>query len=191
MPNLAADIIVTGCQIFHSPLATALPATTLAVGAAWPVGWVNVGYTLEPVKLSYKFNPLEVSVQQLSSPVKSIRISEVAMLDTVLAEHSATNLALAMAGEATSDATTQTFTIGGSPVIPRLQWGFEGTYVDDDNDSFPIRAYAWIGQLADGSDLEYNREKPTGISLRIRIMSDYSKPVGQQLFKIVRTIAAA
>ena len=62
-------------------------------------GWVSVGYTLEPVKAQYTFDVLEVMVQQEMGTVKRIRIKEALKLGTILAELTATNMALAFAGE--------------------------------------------------------------------------------------------
>ena len=53
MPQNASDIIVTGARVFVAPVGSTLPAPSLAVDAAWPTGWVDVGFTLEPTKLNY------------------------------------------------------------------------------------------------------------------------------------------
>ena len=76
MPEVISDIVVSAARLFHSPIGTALPADTLDVDAAWPTGWVSVGYTLEPVKAQYTFDVLEVMVQQEMGTVKRIRIKE-------------------------------------------------------------------------------------------------------------------
>ena len=101
MPEVISDIVVSAARLFHSPIGTALPLDTLDVDAAWPVGWVSVGYTLEPVKAQYTFDVLEVMVQQEMGTVKRIRIKEALKLGTILAELTATNMALAFAGETT------------------------------------------------------------------------------------------
>ena len=106
MPEVISDIVVSAAKLFHSPVGTALPLDTLDVDAAWPVGWVSVGYTLEPVKAQYTFDVLEVMVQQEMGTVKRIRIKEALKLATILAELTATNMALSFAGEVTTAAAT-------------------------------------------------------------------------------------
>src|SRR5712691_8969680 len=98
MPEVISDIVVTAAKLYQSPVGTAMPLDTVDVDAAWPNGWVSVGYTLEPVKAQYTFDVLDVMVQQEMGSVKRIRIKEALKLSTVLAELTAANMALAFAG---------------------------------------------------------------------------------------------
>lgn len=197
MPEKASDIIVTGAKVFYSAVGTALPANTLAADQPWPAGWTYVGYTLEPLKVGYKYDVLEIMVQQTHNPVKRSRIKEETAFETSLAEHTAGNLALALAGESSETAATPTtpgfeeFTVGGDQHLPVKQWGFEGTYVDDDENLFPVRAFIWRATPSEGAELEYDREKATGIPLRLKGLADTTKPRKQHLMKIVRITAPA
>lgn len=197
MPNVVSDIIVTPVTIFYANTGATLPLDTVAAGASWGVGWTTTGFTLEPLTLNYSFEVFEVRIQQSMAVVRRTRQTEEAGFETVLAEHSATNLALALAGEATTTAAgasqpaKQTFTVGGDPNLPVKMWGFEGDYPSETGDRFPIRAYLWRGTAAEGGEVAYDREEVAGIPLNIMCLADTSKPKGQQLLKIDRITAPA
>ena len=192
MPQNASDIIVTGARVFVAPVGSTLPAPSLAVDAAWPTGWVDVGFTLEPTKLNYKFDVLEIFVEQSMGAVRRRRTKEEASVETVLAEHTGGSLALALAAVATTVAATttvvgyETVTLGGDPNLPLYMVGVEGGYNDADEDFFPIRLFLWLATPADGGTLEYAKDKPAGITLKLNALADASKPRKEQLIKIVR-----
>jgi hypothetical protein len=199
MPGIVSDIIVTPVWLYRAPVATALPADTLAAGEAWPAGWSWLGFTTEPLTLMYTFEEFEVRVQQTMSAVRRNRQTEEAGFETVLAEHTAPNMALAMAGEAsstvagTSQPGKETFTVGGDPNLPVSMYGFEGTYVNEEegNTEFPVRAFMWRATTAEGGEVAYDREEVAGIPLKLKAVADTSKPKGQQLLKIDRILEAA
>ena len=192
MPQVPSDIIVSGARVFLAPVGSALPLPSLAVGAAWPTGWVDVGFTLEPTKLTYKFDVLEIFVEQSFSPVRRRRTKEEATIETVIAEHSAGNLAITMAGVATTTAATATvpgyeeFTVGGDPNLPLHMVGIEGGYNDEAANFFPVRLFIHLATGADGGTLEYAKDKPAGIPLKLNALADSTKAVGLQLFKFQR-----
>jgi len=197
MPQTASDIIVTGARVFIGTVGSLLPAPALAVDAAWPTGWRDVGFTLEPTKLMYKFDLLEIFVEQTMGAVRRRRVKEEASVETVMAEHTAGNLALAMAATATATAATtlvpgyEEVTIGGDPNLPLYMVGVEGGYNDEDEAFFPIRLFLWLANSADGGTLEYARDKPAGITLKLSALADPTKPRKQQLFKIQRVTEPA
>lgn len=194
MPQTASDIIVTGARVFIGVVGSVLPAPSLAVDAAWPAGWRDVGFTLEPTKLMYKFDLLEIFVEQTMGAVRRRRVKEEAGIETVLAEHSAENLALALAATASTVAATalvpgyEEVTIGGEPNLPLYMVGIEGAYNDEDEAFFPIRLFFWLATSADGGSLEYARAKPVGVPLKMSALADPTKPRKQQLFKIQRVL---
>ncbi|MEI8164808.1 MAG: hypothetical protein WCG26_00455 [Chloroflexales bacterium] len=195
MPQVASDIIVTGARIFVAPVGSTLPAPSLAAGATWPTGWVDVGFTLEATKLNYKFDVLEIFVEQTMSAVARRRTKEEISIETVLAEHTAGNLALALAAVATTSAATSTvvgyeqMTVGGNPDLPLHMIGIEGGYNDADSHFFPIRLFLWRATVADGGTLEYGKDKPAGIPLKLNALADTAKPRNEQLLSIVRVTA--
>lgn len=197
MPYVPANILITGAHVFYAALNTAFPADTAAYGASWGAGWTSIGYTLEPFQLSYRFDVIEIMTQQTNAPVKRRRKSETVSFQTSMGEHIAQNLALAMAGVATTTAAgvgqpgKEEFTVGGDSLLPEYAWGAEGLYEKDDGTKFPVRIFIYRGTASEGADLGYDRENPTGIPLRIGVLADFTKTAGQQLFKVQRILASA
>lgn len=198
MPQIPSDIIVTGARVFLAPVnlitPVTLPLPSLAVDGTWPTGWTDVGFTLDPVKLTYKFDILEIFVEQSYSPVRRRRTKEAATIQTTIAEHSAGNLAIAMAGIATQTAATSTvpgyeeFTVGGDPNLPLYVVGIEGGYNNADENFFPVRLFFWYATVADGGTLEYAKDKPAGIPLTLNALADVTKPRTEQLFTFQRVL---
>jgi hypothetical protein len=192
--EVASDIVVTGAKLFHSPKGTTLPAASIAADGDWGTGWSYLGYTLEPTKVTYKFDVLEIMVQQTLNSVRRTRIKEELTFSSVLAQHSTDAMALAMAGTSTATAAAtgvpgyEEFKVGGEPVLPERQWGIEGRYEDEDGAIFPIRVFVWRATSAEGGDLEYDREKPAGIPLTIKALADTSKSRGNHLMTIQRVL---
>ncbi|MEI8306090.1 MAG: hypothetical protein WCF99_03385 [Chloroflexales bacterium] len=192
MPLVPSDIIVTGARVFLAPIGSTLPLPTLAVGAAWPTGWVDVGFTLSPTKLTYKFDMLEIFVEQSFSPVRRRRTKEEVTIETELAEHTAGNLAITMAGTATTTAATSTvvgyeeFEVGGDPNLPLHMVGIEGGYNDESDNFFPVRLFLYKATVTDGGTLEYGKDKPAGIPIKLAALPDLTKAVGGQLLKLQR-----
>lgn len=197
MPEVVSDIIVTAAKVFNSPVATALPAATVAAGGSWPAGWVSVGYTTEAVKATYSYDKLDIKVQQELGPLNRIRIAEDVMLETVLAEFSAAALALAFAGTATSTAAAsgvpgyEEFDIGGAYNLPVSQWGLEGSYVDEDGVEFPIRLFIYKATSESGGDVSFDRENIAGIPLKISALPDTTKVKGKRLLKVMKVLEPA
>src|SRR5512139_3997978 len=97
-----ADILITPATIYRAPVGTALPdESTVAYGAAWGGAWINVGYTLEPLSMSFEPEIFKLFVQQLTNPVKTSKTTEAVTFETVLAEWTGSNIALALDGSNT------------------------------------------------------------------------------------------
>ncbi|RRR75285.1 MAG: hypothetical protein EI684_05120 [Candidatus Viridilinea halotolerans] len=200
MTNVASNIIVTGARVFLAPVsspAVLLPAPTVPVDGAWPTGWVSVGFTLEPTKLTYKFDVLQIFVEQSYSPIRRRRTKEEANVETVLAEHTAGNMALTMAGLATQTAAAgsvpgyETMSVGGDPNLPVYMVGIEGGYNDEASDFLPIRLFVWLATVSDGATLEYGKDKVAGLPLKLDALSDVARPRKQQLFSFQRVLGVA
>jgi hypothetical protein len=164
----------------------------LAVGAAWPSGWVDAGLTLEPSKVTYSYDKLDIKVQQELGPVRRIRTAEDLMLESVLAQLSTGLLALAFAGETTTTAAAtgvpgyETFTIGGKYNLPIRMWGLEGSYVDETNVERAIRVIIWQATSDAGGELSFARDAVAGIPLKLSALPDFTQPKGARLMKIIR-----
>ncbi len=197
MPQVASDIIVTGAKVYLAPVSTALPAPSLSTGGTWPTGWVDVGYTLESTKLTYQFDVMEIFVEQQFSPVRRRRTKETASIETQLAELTAGNLEIAMAGIATSHAASagvvgyEDFEVGGEPNLDTFMVGIEGDYNDEDNASFPIRLFAYQATVDGGGTLDLAKDKAIGIPLKLVVMPDNTKPRGTRLLRIQKVLEPA
>lgn len=186
MPNLVGDIIVSPARVLYSPVATTLPANTVLPGGAWPSGWVEIGYTKEPLKFSYTFDALDIFVEQHLGPVGRVKTKEELTLETVLAEFNATNLDVAWDGQPTVQASDETFEIGDYRFLAQRQWGFEGDYIDGDGDYLPIRAFVWKATAVAGGELTLSKSDTTGVPLKIAALVDTSQTVKERLLKVIR-----
>jgi len=96
-PNLLTD----PGFLFWAPLATTIPANTV-VGSkftdSWPVGWLQLGATVEGSTLSYDLNVEAITVAELFDPIKFPTTGRTGTLSFALAEFSMTNLKRAMNG---------------------------------------------------------------------------------------------
>jgi len=192
-----SDIIITPATVWYAPVATALPdETSVAYGAAWGGAWVSLGTTLEPVKLSFDKELLKLTIEQALSAVKMPVISEEAAIETVLAEMTAVNLALAMGGTSTVTAAGAAqkgfFAIeaGGEPAATEYAWGFEGYSVISAVKQ-PIRLFFYKGVATLGGELEFAKAKATGINLHVDAIPDTTLALGKQLMVLHRVTAPA
>jgi hypothetical protein len=185
-----ADILVSPARVFYSPLGTALPdETTVAVGAAWPVGWIDLGYTLAPVSLSFSADTFELEVEQVTNPLKIIRTKETVEMETMLAELTAANLKLAMGSSSTVTTTAagasqhgfDELKMGGEVLIPEYQWGFEGYTLDSQNRQLAKRIFIYRAVATLNGKLDFSKKAAAGIALKIKALADTTKTQGQQM----------
>ncbi len=188
------DLIATKARILYAPLGATLPADTVAAGGVFPAGWVEVGYTSEPTKLAYKSEELDFKVEQSLGTVRSQRVDEEASIETVLAEITAQNLALAWDGDMTSVAPgvgqpgKEELTLGGNTQLTERMWCIEGSYIDEDLALFPVRVFVWKATATTGGELQFSRKDAMGIGLKLKVLEDLSKPIKQQLMKIQKIL---
>lgn len=192
------DILVTPAKIYRAPVATAVPdETSVAYGAAWGGAWVDLGYTLEPVSLSYEAETFKLMVEQLTAPVRSVRQEETVSIETVLAEITGANLGLVLDGTVTTTAAGAAQTgydaveAGGSPAISEYAWGFEGYRLGASNVKLPVRVFVYRGVAVLNGQLTFAKSAGVGIPLRIEVLPDTEKVAGKQLLLIHNVTAAA
>lgn len=192
-----ADILLAPATIWFAPVGEELPADSTAHGAAWSGNWESLGYTLQPLTISYNRETQKVFVEQLTAPVKEKKTTEELTAETTLAEFTGTNLELAFGGLAadTPAAVGQVgkteFSMGGDTDIPVYAWGFEGTYEDANGTLFPVRVLIHRGKPVLGGNLQFAKAEPTGIPLRIEAEADTTQAAGEQLMLIQKVTAAA
>lgn len=184
-----SDIIVSNAAVRVAPIGTTLPATTLAVGAAWPAGWVSLGFTKEPVTVNYDADPLHIEINETPAPVDRRIKTEKLMIETVLAEFLGANLQYAYDTALSATAQVETITAGGRFTLTKRMVGFEGDYIDEDGANFPIRLILYRATAVFGAKLEFSAKKDyTGLPVKFEGLSDMGRAVGDRLFQLYKVI---
>lgn len=191
------DILVTPAKIYRAPVGEPLPdETTVAYGAAWGGNWTDLGYTLEPVSLSYETEVFKLMVEQLTSPVRQVRQEENVAIETVLAELTGANLALVLDGTTTTTAAGvnqagyDRILAGGSVSLSEYAWGFEGFRLTATNARLPVRVFIYRGSAVLNGQLTFAKSAGVGIPIRIEAMPDTAKAAGQQIVEIHNVTAS-
>lgn len=192
------DILVTPATIYYAPVGEALPdETSVGYGDAWGGNWVDLGYTLEPVSLSYETETFELEVEQITLPVRRVRTKETVMIETSLAEMTATNLALVVDGTATTTAAGvgqvgfDEILAGGSVDLSEYAWGFEGFRVTAANVRLPVRVFLYRGQAVLNGQLTFAKGAGVGIPIQIKALPDTTQTAGEQILVIHNVTAVA
>jgi hypothetical protein len=192
-----SDILLAPASIWYAPVGEDLPADSLAKGEDWGGNWASLGYTLEPLTVSYSRETMKVFVEQVTAAVKEKKTTEELILETTLAEFTGTNLEMVFGGTAedTPAGAAQVgkteHLMGGDTDIPVYAFGFEGAYEDDDGDEFPVRILIYRGKPVLGGELTFAKAAPTGLALRVEAEADTTLDAGEQLMKIEKVTAAA
>ena len=82
-------------KLYAAPLGTDEPTTAVA---AWPDGWVALGYTAEGSSFSYEINTEEVDVAEELDPIAYTTTGRTASVEVALAEITKKNLTIAFNG---------------------------------------------------------------------------------------------
>jgi hypothetical protein len=185
------DILLAPATIYRSATGVALPdETAVAYGAAWGEGWTNLGYTLQPLSVNLEVQKLRVFVEQLTNAVKSKITEKTLMFESVLAEFTGDNVAMAFGGtnEDTPAAVGQVgfseVNMGGETGQTTYQWGFEGFLQLDNGVQLPVRIFLYRGTCTMNGQLQFSKAAAVGIPIQIESEADTSKATGSQLIKI-------
>lgn len=181
-----ADILISPAQVYVAATSAAQPTTAIGYGSSWGTAWTSLGYTLEPVSLEYDRTIYELEVQQVMAPVKRVVQKEIATIETVLAEATATNLRYAMNGTVTTTAAGagkgyDTVEAGGATSLPEYQWGFEGFRVDAAGTAQPVRLFFYKGVAAMNGPMRFAKNAGVGIPVQVQAAPDLSKAAGKQM----------
>lgn len=192
-----ADIVIAPATVYRAPVGEPLPSgDTIDFGEAWGGGWVNLGYTLTPVTLGWTQEIFELEVEQVTAPVKTLRVKEDGTIETTLAELTAANLNLVLDGVVTNvsaGAGTRAKEIvkaGGKTAIAEYAWGFEGLFKID-TDPLPIRVFLYRGSAILNGQLQFGKRVAAGIPIQIKALLDGGKTAGQQMIEIQKITAKA
>lgn len=185
------DIIIAPATVYYAPVGEALPSpSTIDFGEAWGGNWVNVGYTLTPISVQVDQELFELEVEQITLPVKRLRTKESAMLETQLAEITATNLNLTVDGTVTtfaagaSQRAYEMVEFGGKTAITERAWGFEGFFKYDGASNqyqLPVRLFFFKATAQLNGKFEFAKKSAVGIPLQVKALADSTKVVGKQL----------
>ena len=192
-----SDIMISPARLLSAPLGTTLPADSLALEAAWPAGWLDVGYTAAPLSVEYTYEKTKKEIQESISLVGAKKSAESLKLETTLAEFTLDNIAHAWGGVVTETPAgagqvgKEEISGGDNTSIDQRMYGFEGSWEDDEGTLWPIRFIIFKGGVEVGGKLEFGKAVQTGIPLKIEAYADMTKSRGARLFKIVRILEEA
>lgn len=196
--NEVADIIITPARVWLAPEGETLPdESTVNYGGDWGGNWEYLGATTTPVTLAISAEETEPELQQVIGAVKRVRHKESYTIETTLAELSADNTAKALNGTSTNTpagAGQRAFDqikAGGKYSLKRYAIGFEGMYVDDDDQVFPVRAFVLICTITLNGNLQFSKSDVAGLPIQAKALYDPSKPEGEQAFLMHKVTGAA
>lgn len=175
-----ANIIKSNAILYVAPIGTALPAKTLAAGAAWPSGWERVGYTKDVLKLAYEGEEADIEVEEFLAPVARYKVKETATIETVLAEMAMDYLQYGMDGVVTDVAAgagvpaSEEIAVGNDAKKEQYMIGFEGIAYDASDNPQPLRLGLKKCTLKINGELEFSKKSDdyTGIPLQALGLAD-------------------
>lgn len=192
------DILITPARVYRAPVGEALPdESSIDYNEAWGGGWVDIGYTLQPVTLAYNRELFRLKVEQVNGDVKRRVTDEEAIIETVLAESTPTNIGYAIGGTVTTTAAGvgqvayQELKAGGSFILAEAAWGLEGLYENASGVKFPVRVFLYKATAILNGPLSFAKAAGLGVPIQISGMNDTAKTVGEQLISIQRVTAIA
>ena len=193
-----ADILVSPARVWYAPVGEANPnVTTIKYGQAWGGNWVDLGYTLEKVSLSYEKEVFKLMVEQTPSALKGVVTAENVKIETILAEMTGANMNLALKGTLTTTAAGasqrgfSSVKAGGDVDLQYYKWGFEGLRVDTVNNKLPVRFFFYSGSATLNGSLAFAKNSGVGIPLAVDIWADIAQAAGQQICEIQIVTAKA
>ncbi|MCB8942542.1 MAG: hypothetical protein H6658_02080 [Ardenticatenaceae bacterium] len=194
-----ADIIISPARIFYAAVGTAMPADTVAYGAAWatPSGWTEIAMTKTPFSMNRDASVFNAMIEQSTLHVKRSVTEEKVAFETTLAEFTGANLLLGTEGTLTTTAPgagqpgKETIEFGGQVTLTERTWAVEGLFVSDLGNPHPIRFQIYRATAVLNGQLQFAKGDSTAIPLRIESLGDLSQAVGKQLGKIIKITAPA
>jgi hypothetical protein len=178
------EIIQSPVRVLYAPVGTTEPADSVALGGAWPSGWVEAGLTNAPLTLGNEVTTNEIKAQQKIMTVKEVPTDRVVTGATELLEYTMNNLYLAVGGTVT-DTAAGSGQVGKSELeygqdftLPERAFGFEGT----NGYGYPIRVFFRKATSKANGDQSYDKENQLVVPIIWNALEpcDGSKPVKVQ-----------
>lgn len=175
-----SDIIVSPASIWMAPVGTTPPdIDAIAAGVAWGANWEDMGYTLEPVSVGMNVQTFDLFVQQLTTPVRTLRTQIDAMFKTTLAEFTGKNIQVATDGTLVTVAASAT-KVGSDTIdvkadktdVSLYAFGIEGVRVTDSNERVPVRIIIPRGSARLSGDISFAKGAGVGIPIEIKALAD-------------------
>ena len=199
-PNIS-NLLKSGAIIYRAPWAATpepFPDDSLiAEGVDWSGNWVRIGATAAPLTFVYEDERSDANVEEFLGPVDRRRISEMARIETVLAEIDATYLQLLVGGTVTTTAAGASQTgvdslpVGNVAKLENCSIGFEGIgYDPTDESSLPLRVYIPRATMTLNGELVFARREEAWVGMPIVIEAMVNTADGS-LFTFERITAKA
>ena len=199
-PNIS-NLLKSGAIIYRAPWASTpepLPDdTTVGVGADWSANWVRIGATAAPLTFVYEDERSDANVEEFLGPVDRRRVSEMARIETVLAEIDATYLQLLVGGTVVTTAAGASQTgldelpVGNVSKLENCSIGFEGIgYDPTDESALPLRIWIPRATMTLNGELVFSRREESWVGMPIIIEAMVNSADGS-LFTFQRITAIA
>jgi len=194
---VVANVLKTGAVVWYAPVGETNPdETSVAYAADWGGNWERLGYTSEPLVMTYESEEMDITTEEAVGPINRFRVRESLMLETKIAELTATYLALAGGDQDTVVETPadtdqkplEEVGLGGVFVIPQHAWGFEGFRLDSAGTAQPVRVFVHIGTARIGGEVEFSQKSDSypGIAIQIRALAKTANAAGKKLIEFQR-----
>lgn len=196
----SASVIVSPVDVLYAPMGTALPdETTVAwrTFTGWHANWVHLGYTMTPTSMNYTYDVTEVSVEQVTSPIKRSKTNERVTFNLELAQFEGANLALILDGTNTPTAAgagQKAFSrvvAGGSTTLNEYMFAIEGVRPDSAGTDQPFRIFVYRATIRANGDIQFAKANGTALPVIVEGLTDTTKTVGQQLLEVQIVTAPA
>ena len=173
---VATNILRSNALAYYAPEGEAVPdETTVAAGAAWGGNWARFGYTAAPLPLTLNEERGVVAVEEELMPIDQFGINLTPTLTTELAELTADYLALLFGGTVSTTAAGasqkgyEELGINPTGLITKYAFGFEGSYINADGDTEPVRVFAQRATFKINGDLVFSKKTDTYVRTPIMI----------------------
>ncbi len=196
MPQVVSDLIVTPCRVLYAPVGTSVPADTVAAGGTW-TNWTEVGWTGGAVEVTYEYEMVERGVEQSLGKLRRFKSSHSLKIKAMLAEFYLDGVQLGTGGTVSDTAAgvsqpgKESLAVGDVYTVDERAWGFEGSYVDEDGATFPVRLFVWKATAMLSEAIKFGKEEETLINLEIDALSDMTQSAANRLFRLDKILEPA
>jgi hypothetical protein len=190
----SANVLVGSARLLVAVLGTALPTVTPATGAlTWLPAWKEVGATEKGTDISYTPTIGDIKIDESAAPIGKLLTTEKCIISATLAEATLLNLQRSISASklttvvAEADVAGTTVVDVGSGVLTYCMVGLEGIGPG----GLPRFIIGYKAMAAAAVKMAFARTTQTNIPIQFELLADTSKPLGEQLYKIVNIDAVA